>query len=37
LTCARFAASWWWTQGSCELPTVKPRMRRPISAPRRLL
>jgi hypothetical protein len=29
LTCARFAASWCWTQGSCELPTVKPRMRSP--------
>jgi hypothetical protein len=29
LTGARFAASWWWAQGSCELPTAKPRMRSP--------
>ncbi len=29
LTGARNAASWWWAQGSCELPTAKPRMRSP--------
>jgi hypothetical protein len=29
LTGARFAASWCWAQGSCELPTAKPRMRSP--------
>jgi len=29
LTRARFAASWCWAQGSCELPTAKPRMRSP--------
>ena len=29
LTGPRFAASWCWAQGSCELPTAKPRMRSP--------
>jgi hypothetical protein len=29
LTRRRFAASWCWAQGSCELPTAKPRMRSP--------
>jgi hypothetical protein len=29
LTGRRFAASWCWAQGSCELPTAKPRMRSP--------
>ena len=38
LTGGRFAASWCWAQGSCELPTAKPRTRSPsTSAPRRLL
>jgi hypothetical protein len=27
LTGPRLAASWYWAQGSCELPTAKPRMR----------
>jgi hypothetical protein len=29
LTGCRFAASWCWAQGSCQLPTAKPRMRSP--------
>jgi hypothetical protein len=29
LTGRRFAASWCWAQGGCELPTAKPRMRSP--------
>ena len=29
LTGTRLAASWSWAQGSCELPTAKPRMRSP--------
>jgi len=29
LTGPGFAASWWWAQGSCELPTAKPRTRSP--------
>ena len=29
LTGTRNAASWWWAQGSCELPTAKPRTRSP--------
>ena len=29
LTGPKFAASWCWAQGSCELPTAKPRMRSP--------
>ena len=37
LTGPRFAASLDWAQGSCELPTAKPRVRSPLrSAPRRL-
>jgi hypothetical protein len=37
LTAPRFAASLEWAQGSCELPTAKPRVRSPsYSAPRRL-
>ena len=37
LTNPRFAASLEWAQGSCELPTAKPRVRSPFySAPRRL-
>jgi hypothetical protein len=37
LTGARIAASWIWAQGSCELPTAKPRTRGPLySAPGRL-
>jgi hypothetical protein len=37
LTGARIAARWRWAQGSCELPTAKPRTRGPsYSAPRRL-
>jgi hypothetical protein len=31
LTGSRVAASWFWAQGSCELPTAKPRMRSPIA------
>ncbi len=38
LTGPTFAASWIRAQGSCELPTAKPRTRSPLcSAPRRLL
>src|SRR5947209_6188789 len=38
LTGAGLAASLEWAQGSCELPTAKPRVRSPLpSAPRRLL
>jgi hypothetical protein len=29
LTGSRFAATWFWAQGSCELPTAKPRRRSP--------
>ena len=37
LTGSRLAASLMWAQGSCELPTAKPRMRGPnYPAPRRL-
>jgi len=37
LTATRRATSLWWAQGSCELPTAKPRVRSPLcSAPRRL-
>ena len=36
LTSTRIAAIWIWAQGSCELPTAKPRTRSPLySAPRR--
>ena len=31
LTGTRLAASWYWAQGSCELPTAKPRMRSPYA------
>ena len=31
LTGTGLAASWSWAQGSCELPTAKPRMRSPIA------
>ncbi len=34
LTGPRFAASWSWAQGSCELPTAKPRTRSPLPPPR---
>ena len=38
LTGSRLWASWSWAQGSCELPTAKPRTRSPsYSAPRRLI
>ena len=37
LTGSRLAASLMWAQGSCELPTAKPRTRRLCSAPSALL